>query len=278
VASGLLGVVFGLVRANDAGWTSVQTAATIGAGVLLLGAFLLWERRAAQSMVDLSLFRSRTFSVTNALGFVMFFGTFGSIFLLTQVLQYAMGSSPLDAGVKMLAWTGATMLVAPIAGATAERVGPRAYLTAGLALQGAALLWMAQVTEVGLGYGAVVIPFVMAGAGMAMCFAPSTSAVLSAVRPDQAGQASGIANAVRELGGVFGVAVLASVFAAHGTYASPQAFVDGALPAVTVGGIVVLAGALLALAALPARRRRPAPARSGQRSWRSAARGSTVAP
>jgi MFS family permease len=156
----------------------------------------------------------------------------------------------------MLAWTGATMIVAPIAGASAERVGPRAYLTAGLTLQGLALLWMAQVTEVGVGYGAVVIPFVMAGAGMAMCFAPATSAVLSSVRPEQAGQASGIANALRELGGVFGVAVLASVFAAHGSYASPQAFVDGALPAVTVGGIVVLAGAALALVALPARTRR----------------------
>jgi MFS family permease len=204
-------------------------------------------------MVPLSLFRSRAFSATNAVSFVMFFGMFGSIFLLTQVLQYAMGAGPLDAGLKMLAWTGTVALVAPIAGATADRVGPRIYLTTGLAMQGAALLWMASVDEPGLAYGSLVVPFVLAGAGMALCFAPSASAVLASVRPDQAGQASGVTNAIRELGGVFGVAVLSSVFSASGSYASPQAFVDGANPAVTVGALVVLAGAVLALVALPSR-------------------------
>src|SRR4051812_9215992 len=254
-ATGLFGVVLGLVRGNADGWTSPLVVGAVGAGVLLLASFVAWERRAAEPVVPLGLFASRTFSATNAIGFVMYFGTFGSIFLLTQVLQYVMGAGPLEAGVKMLAWTGATMIVAPIAGATAERVGPRVYLTLGLALQGTALLWMAQVTSVGLGYGAVVIPFVMAGSGMALCFAPATNAVLGSVRPDQAGVASGVANALRELGGVFGVAVLASVFTASGAYASPQAFVDGAIPAVTVGGIIVLAGAVLAFVALPSRRR-----------------------
>ena len=206
-------------------------------------------------MVPVTLFASRTFSATNAVSFVMFFGMFGSIFLLTQVLQFAMGAGPLDAGLKMLAWTGTIAVVAPIAGATADRVGPRAYLTTGLALQGAALLWMASVTEPGLGYGSLAVPFVMAGAGMSLCFAPSASAVLASVRPEQAGQASGVANAVRELGGVFGVAVLSSVFASSGSYASPQAFVDGADPAVTVGALVVFTGALLAAVALPSRER-----------------------
>ena len=114
---------------------------------------------------------------------------------------------------------------------------------------------MAAVTEPGLAYGALVVPFVLAGSGMAMCFAPATNAVLASVRAEQAGQASGVANAIRELGGVFGVAVLSSVFSANGSYASPQAFVDGAVPAVLVGGVVVLAGALVALVALPSRRR-----------------------
>jgi EmrB/QacA subfamily drug resistance transporter len=255
VGLGLFGIVLGLVRSSADGWTSMLVVSAAAAGVVLLAAFVAWERRAAEPMVPLSLFRSRVFSATNAVSFVMFFGMFGSIFLLTQVLQFAMGASPLEAGVKMLAWTGTVMLVAPIAGATADRVGPRAYLTAGLALQGAALLWMASVTEPGLGYGSLVIPFVMAGAGMAMCFAPSASAVLASVRPEQAGQASGVTNAIRELGGVFGVAVLSSVFSSSGSYASPQAFVDGADPAVTVGAVVVFAGALLALVALPTRRR-----------------------
>jgi MFS family permease len=195
----------------------------------------------------------------------MFFGMFGSIFLLTQVLQFAMGAGPLDAGVKMLAWTGTIALVAPIAGATADRVGPRAFLSVGLALQGVALLWMATITDPGVGYASLVAPFVMAGAGMAMSFAPSAGAILAAVRPEQAGQASGVANAVRELGGVFGVAILSSVFSSAGSYASPQDFVDGATPAVTVGGLVVLAGAVLALVFLPSgRATRAALAERGQ--------------
>jgi len=253
-AAGLFGVVLGLVRGNGDGWTSPLVVGSIAAGIVLLGAFVAWESRTSTPVVPLSLFASRTFAATNAIGFVMFFGTFGSIFLLTQVLQYVMGAGPLEAGVKMLAWTGATMIVAPIAGATAERVGPRLYLSLGLTLQGIALLWMAQVMDVGLGYGSVFVPFVLAGAGMAMSFAPATNAVIAAVRPEQAGVASGVANATRELGGVFGVAVLASVFSASGGYLSPQTFVDGATPAVTVGGVIVLAGALLAFLAIPSRR------------------------
>jgi MFS family permease len=203
-------------------------------------------------MVPLGLFRSRAFAATNAVSFVMFFGMFGSIFLLTQVLQFAMGAGPLEAGVKMLAWTGATMVVAPIAGATADRVGPRAYLSLGLALQGGALLWMAAVTAPGLGYASLVVPFVLAGAGMAMCFAPATSAILASVRPEQAGQASGVGNAIRELGGVFGVAVLASIFAHQGGYGSASLFTDGILPALWVGSAVVAAG-FVATLMLPGR-------------------------
>src|SRR3954449_10499133 len=173
VGVGLFGVVFGLVRGNADGWTSPLVLASVAAGATLVAAFVAWERRAAAPMVPLELFRSRTFAATNAVSFVMFFGMFGSIFLLTQVLQFAMGAGPLEAGVKMLAWTGATMLVAPVAGATAERVGPRAYLALGLTLQGIALVWMSMVTEPGLAYGALVVPFVLAGSGMAMCFAPA---------------------------------------------------------------------------------------------------------
>jgi EmrB/QacA subfamily drug resistance transporter len=217
VGLGLFGVVLGVVRGNADGWTSPLVVSGLVGGAALVG----WERRAPHAMVPLSLFRSRAFSATNAVSFVMFFGMFGSIFLLTQVLQYAMGAGPLDAGLKMLAWTGTVAVVAPIAGATADRVGPRVYLTTGLAMQGAALLWMASVNEPGLAYSALVVPFVMAGAGMALCFAPSASAVLASVRPEQAGQASGVTNAVRELGGVFGVAVLSSVFSSSGSYASP---------------------------------------------------------
>jgi predicted MFS family arabinose efflux permease len=227
--------------------------ASLAAGIAVLAAFVWWERRSPAPMIPLELFRSRTFSVTNALGFVMYFGTFGSIFLITQLAQFVMGFSPLEAGVRMLVWTGATMIVAPIAGATAERVGPRAFITAGLALQGAALAWIAAAAAPGVTFGALVIPFAMAGVGMALTFAPSASAILGSVAPERAGTASGTSNAVREIGGVFGVAVLASVFAGAGGYATPQAFVDGFVPALTVGSVVVLGGAVLAAVGLPAR-------------------------
>jgi EmrB/QacA subfamily drug resistance transporter len=253
VGAGLLGIVLGLVRGQSDGWTSPLIVASLTAGIAVLGAFVWWERRSPAPMIPLELFRNRTFSVTNALGFVMYFGTFGSIFLITQLAQFVMGFSPFEAGVRMLVWTGATMVVAPIAGATAERVGPRAFVTTGLALQGAALAWMAAAAATDVTFGALAIPFAMAGVGMALTFAPSANAILGSVRPERAGTASGTSNAVREVGGVFGVAVLASVFAGAGGYATPQAFVDGFVPAVTVGSVVVLAGAVLAAVGLPAR-------------------------
>jgi hypothetical protein len=92
----------------------------------------------------------------------------------------------------------------------------------------------------------MIIPFILAGSGMALVFAPSASAILNSVRVDQAGQASGATNAIRELGGTFGIAVLATVFSGAGAYTTPQAFVDGLVPALWVGTGVLVFGALVA--------------------------------
>jgi EmrB/QacA subfamily drug resistance transporter len=258
VGLGLLGVTFGLVEANAEGWTSPVVLGALAAGLLLLAAFVGWQRRAREPMVPLDLFAARGFTVTNIAAFFMFFGTFGSIFLLTQVLQFALGAGPLEAGVKMLVWTGATLVVAPIAGVLAERHGPRLFMAGGLGLQALALAWLAAVSEVGVGFGSLVVPFALAGAGMGLVFAPSAAAVLAAVPVARHGRASGVTNAVRETGGVFGVAVLAGVFAANGSYASPEAFLAGATPAVWVGAAVTATGALIALAH-PRRRAAEAP-------------------
>jgi hypothetical protein len=120
-------------------------------------------------------------------------------------------------------------------------------MAAGLALQSGGIAWLAAVSSPGLPYGQVVAPFVMAGTGMALVFAPTANAVLASVRPQEAGQASGATNAIREVGGVLGIAVLASVFSSHGSYASGQAFTDGMTSAIWVGAAVLAAGALLAL-------------------------------
>jgi MFS family permease len=193
-------------------------------------------------------FTSRSFTVTNAVSLSMYFGMFGSIFFLSQFLQDVLGNSPLQAGVKLLAWTGTVLLVSPLAGVFSERFGSRLFMAAGLALQAIALGWLAAVTSTHTSYAQMIIPFVLGGAGMALVFAPSANAVLASVRSDQAGQASGATNAIRELGGVLGIAVLATVFTSRGGYASPQAFVNGLTPAMWVGAAVLAAGAVLPLA------------------------------
>jgi MFS family permease len=175
------------------------------------------------------------------------FGMFGSIFFLSQFLQNVLHNTPLQAGVKLLVWTGAVMVVAPIAGFTSERYGSRPFMIGGLALQAIALGWMASVASVDTSYVSLVIPFALAGSGMALVFAPSANAVLASVRTSETGQASGATNAIRELGGVLGIAVLATVFTSHGSYLSPQSYVAGLTPALWVGAGVLAAGAVIAL-------------------------------
>ncbi len=240
---GLLGIVWGLIRGNEHGWTSLGVAGPIAAGIVLLGAFVLWERRASEPMVPLRFFRNRAFSAANVTSLLMSFGMFGSIFLLAQFFQVAQGYSPLEAGLRTLPWTAMPILVAPIAGIFSDRIGARPLLVAGMALMAVGLAWIAFVTSPTVPYAQLVPAFVMAGVGMSLYFAPVANLVLSTVRRKEEGKASGVNNTIREVGGVFGVAVLASVFSATGSYLSPQAFVDGMVPAIWVGaGAVAVAG------------------------------------
>jgi EmrB/QacA subfamily drug resistance transporter len=244
-SAGLFGVIFGLVRSQTLGWGATQVLATLAAGALLLGAFVLHERRTAEPMLPMEFFAQRGFAVTNAVSLAMYFGMFGSVFFLSQFLQDVLGSTPLQAGVKLLTWTGAILVVSPLAGVLSERFGSRLFMAAGLALQAISLGWLATLVSTHTSYVSMVIPFVLGGSGMALVFAPSANAVLASVRSDQAGQASGATNTIRELGGVLGIAVLATVFTSHGGYVSPQAFVSGLRPAMWVGTGVLAAGALL---------------------------------
>jgi EmrB/QacA subfamily drug resistance transporter len=246
-STGAFGVVFGLVRAQSLGWTSTTVLLSLIGGAMLLGGFVVRERHTSEPMLPMSFFAKRSFAVTNVASFSMYFGMFGSIFFLSQYMQNVLHNSPLQAGLKLLVWTGATMVVAPFAGVFSERIGSRPFMFAGLTLQAGALGWFASIASTDLPYSHMLIPFIMAGSGMALVFAPSANAVLASVRTDQAGQASGANNAIREVGGVLGVAVLASVFTGAGGYASPQAFVNGLVPALWVGVAVLAAGALVVL-------------------------------
>jgi EmrB/QacA subfamily drug resistance transporter len=252
---GLLGIVWGLVRGNQLGWGSAEIVSTLTAGTLLLGLFVLWELRAPEPMLPLRFFRNRTFTAANVASLLMFFGMFGSIFLLAQFFQTVQGYSPLAAGLRILPWTAMPIFIAPLAGALSDRTGGRPLMAVGLALQAAGLAWIAVVSTPTVPYSELIAPFVISGIGMAMYFAPVANVVLSSVRPDEEGQASGANNAIRELGGVFGVAVLAAVFSHYGGYGTGQTFVDGLTPAVYAGAGVVAAGALAALGISRSRRR-----------------------
>ena len=253
-SAGLLGIVWGLVRGNGQGWASLEILASIGVGLALVAAFVAWERRAKAPMLPLRFFRSRTFTLANVSSLFMFFGMFGSIFLLAQFFQTVQGYGPLGAGLRVLPWTAMPIFIAPIAGALSDRIGGHKLMGVGLALQAIGLGWIAQVSAPGTPYSEFIVPFAISGMGMALFFAPVANVVLSAVRKEEEGQASGANNAIRELGGVFGVAVLAAVFARVGGYESGQAYVDGMNPALLIGAGVVALGALASFA-IPGRRR-----------------------
>jgi EmrB/QacA subfamily drug resistance transporter len=255
---GLLGIVWGLVRGNGQGWTSPEIVLSLAAGAVLVVAFVLWELRTETPMLPMRFFRNRTFTMTNIASLLMFFGMFGSIFLLAQFFQTVQGYSPFGSGLRILPWTAMPIFVAPIAGALSDKIGGRPLMTIGLALQAIGLGWMAAITTPALAYGQLVAPFVLSGVGMGLFFAPVANVVLSSVRREEEGQASGANNAIRELGGVFGVAVLASIFSSYGGYRTPETFSSGMNAAVYVGAAMVAVAALAAFMMPRAQKQRPA--------------------
>jgi len=252
-SGGLFALVWALIHGNEEGWTSLGILGAFAAAAVLLVAFVAWEARTPSPMVPLRFFRNRAFSAANGVSLLMSFGLFGSIFLLAQFFQVAQGYSPLEAGLRTLPWTMMPIFVAPIAGVLSDRIGGRPLLFAGMVLMSAGLAWVATIATPTVDYLALVPAFVLAGVGMSLFFAPTANLVLSAVRSEEEGRASGVNNTIREIGGVFGVAILASVFSANGGYTSPQAFVDGMVPAVWVGAAVLAVAAVVALA-IPGKR------------------------
>ncbi|MFD9073610.1 MFS transporter [Streptomyces lasiicapitis] len=251
-SGGLFGIVYALIRGNIDGWTSATVLTGLIAGAALLGGFVRHGIRGKNPMLPMRLFRSRAFSAINAASLLMFVGMFGSIFLLSQFLQGVLGYSPTEVGLRMLPWTGMPMIVAPIAGYLSDRIGGRPVVTAGLALQAVGLGWFALVLSPDVSYAAQLPALIISGIGMALYFAPAASLVMASVRPSEQGIASGANNALREVGGALGVALMASVFSSQGGYESPVAFVDGLEPALWVGAGVVALGAVSA-ALLPRR-------------------------
>ncbi|ANS67235.1 transmembrane efflux protein [Streptomyces lincolnensis] len=269
-SGGLFGIVYGLVRGPADGWTSTFVLLALFTGAALLVAFVLYSTRAKYPMLPMRLFRSRAFSGINAASLLMFLGMFGSIFLLSQYMQGVLGYSPTEAGLRMLPWTGMPMLVAPIAGILSDRIGGRPVVATGLFLQAAGLGYMAAVVTTDASYVIQLPGLIISGIGMALFFAPASNLVMSSVVPAEQGIASGANNALREVGGALGIAVMASIFSAQGGYETGQSFVDGLRPALVTGSAVVGVAGVAALL-IPSRKRSvptggPVPAPESPRS------------
>jgi EmrB/QacA subfamily drug resistance transporter len=242
-----LGLIWGLVRANPAGWGSPEVAGALGAGALLLAAFAAWERRARTPLLPVRLFASRAFSAGNAAIFFLNASLTGAVFFMAQFQQITLGQGPLDAGLRLLPWGITPFLIAPRAGALADKIGGRPLIVAGLLLQTAGMAWIAVIASPGLSYPAMIAPMVISGCGFAIAIPAVTKSVVSSVAPADIGKASGAFSTMRQLGGAFGVAALVAVFAAAGSYASARAFSDGFAPAIGIAAGLSLAGAITGL-------------------------------
>jgi len=249
--------VWGLVRSNQAGWGSAEVFLSLTAGVLFLAAFVAWEKRAAEPMIPMRFFKIRAFTAGNTAIFFTFASLFSNVFFYSQLLQTGLGYSPLEAGLRLMPWTATFITVAPVVGNLVDRFGERPFMVGGLTLQAIGAAWMAIIAEPGLAYSELLGPFIVGGVGISMAIPAAQNSVLGSVSMESVGKAAGANSMMREMGGVFGIAIVVAVFAGAGGYASAQAFTDGFGPAIGVTAAFAAAGALAGLA-LPGRRRAPA--------------------
>ena len=257
VSGGAAALVWGLIRANDVGWGSGQVVVSLLLGVLLSAGFLAWERRASDPMLPLRLFANRGFAAANVTGFLMAGAITSAAFLISQYFQFALGYSPLAAGLRLLPWTATPLLVAPLAGVLSDRIGPRPVLAVGMLLQGLGLGWIASIAAAGStkGYSGFVVPLIVAGIGISLALPIAPTAVMSAVSPRDMGKASGVNSTLQRFGSAFAVAIAVAVFSANGHLGTAEGFTAGFRPALGVVAGLSLIGAITALAVSGPRRR-----------------------
>jgi EmrB/QacA subfamily drug resistance transporter len=252
---GVFGLVYGIVRGNDAGWDSFEVMGSLAGGAILLVLFVFWEWRTPAPLLPLRLFRDRSFTVANLVGLTFSFGIFGAVFILIQFLQIVQGHTPLEAGVLTMPWTLAPMIVAPLTGLLSPRTGTRLPIVVGLVFLAIAMAWIAMTMTATVAYSEIVGAFVLAGIGMGLVFAPMSTAVLANMAPADQAKASGTNSTLREIGVALGVAVLTAVFTGAGGQLTPTGYVSAAIPAIyTAAG--VLAGAAVIALWMPSGRRR----------------------
>jgi EmrB/QacA subfamily drug resistance transporter len=256
VSGGAVAIIWGLIRAGEVGWGSVQVIVSLLLGLALSAGFLAWERRAADPMLPLRLFASRSFAAANITGFLMAGAITSAAFLMAQYFQFALGYSPLAAGLRLLPWTATPLLIAPVAGALSDRIGPRPVLAVGMLLQGLGLGWIALIAAAGVGtdYGGFVAPLIVAGIGISMALPIAPTAVMNAVSPHDMGKASGVNSTLQRFGSAFALAIAVAVFTANGHLGTAGSYTAGFRPALTVVAALSVLGAITALAVSGSRR------------------------
>jgi EmrB/QacA subfamily drug resistance transporter len=254
ITAAAFGIVYGLMRGNQTGWGSAETLASLVGGAVLTAAFIVVERRTPDPMLPMRLFTSRAFSAGSAAMFLLSCALFGAVFFMAQFLQVSLHQGPLSSGLHLLPWTATLFVIAPVAGSAINRVGERSLMVAGLVLQAIGMGWIALVAGASSPYAELIAPLVVAGAGVSMAMPAAQNVVMGAVTPDDLGAASGAFTMMRQLGGVFGLAIVVTVFSGSGSYASPGSFASGFTPALAVAAAFSAAGAISA-AALPRRQR-----------------------
>ena len=262
VTSGVVALVWALVRANNIGWSSTQTVGTLLAGCALLLAFVRWQRRAHAPLVPVGLFRSRAFAVGTVTTFFMSGATFAAAFLITQEFQFARGYSPISAGLRLLPFFATPMVISPLAGAISDKIGRRPIMVTGLAMQALGFAWVAGRGSLRTSWVELVIALLVAGVGISMALPTVPTAVLNAVPTTQLGKASGINYMAQRLGTVFAIAIGTAVFSANGHLGDPAAVTAGFRPALwsTVAFAALAAAMALAIPAQAHQTTAPPPA------------------
>jgi EmrB/QacA subfamily drug resistance transporter len=247
ISAAVVSLVWGLVRAGQAGWGAAEVVATLAGGAVLLAGFFVWENRAHQPMLPLPLLRIRAFAAGNATAFLMSGSVFAAGFFVAQYFQFALGYTPLQTGIRLLPWFATPMVVSPLAGAISDRVGRRPLIVSGLVLQAAGFCWVAVQASATAANADIVVALLLAGIGISAALPTVPAAVLGSVGPAEMGKASGVSNMMQRFGAVFAVAIAGSAFAAFGHLGTPADVTSGFKPAIAVAAALSLLGAVTGL-------------------------------
>jgi EmrB/QacA subfamily drug resistance transporter len=247
VSGGVGTLTWGLIQGGQNGWGTSQTLTGLLIGAALLAGFVWWEGRAPEPMIPLGLFRRLSFSSAVTTQFFLSASIFSAAFLTSQFFQFGLGYSPLRTGLWFLPWTATPLFVAPVAGALSDRLGPRALIVPGLAMQAIGFGWMIHLASGSPHPSSFVVPFIIAGVGISMSLPSLTAGGLNAVPQDLLGKAAGTLNTAQQFGVVFGVAAVTAVFNARGNLTSAAAVTSGYRAALAVSAGASVLGALTAV-------------------------------